>query len=379
MDNNSRMKNSRLDDYNFELPKKLIAQNPTKKRTESRLLITKQLRGPNNESSFQTSEDMFKNISDYVETNDLLVFNNSKVIQARLNCVKETGGKVEVFVTKSNHTSSKDSSGQRYYFLAMVKPKKKIRQGMRLFLNQGKTSITVEDLYTDDSKICLFSANLPTFELLETFGVTPLPPYINRLPTKKDSERYQTVYANEPGSLAAPTAGLHFDEKLIFTLREKGIDMAFLTLHVGLGTFDPIKTTEISQHQMHTEDFFISKKTLDKIRAAKKNKKRIIAVGTTSLRVLESIDDILLDMTEKVFRDHPDVLHSQTNIYIQPGYKFRVIDGLITNFHLPKSTLFILLCALIGREKSLDIYRKAINNNFRFFSYGDSMLVLKDR
>ena len=379
MDNNSRMKNSRLDDYNFELPKKLIAQNPTKKRTESRLLITKQLRGPNNESSFQTSEDMFKNISDYVETNDLLVFNNSKVIQARLNCVKETGGKVEVLVTKSNHTSSKDSSEQRYYFLAMVKPKKKIRQGMRLFLNQGETSITVEDLYTDDSKICLFSANLPTFELLETFGVTPLPPYINRSPTKKDSERYQTVYANEPGSLAAPTAGLHFDEKLISTLQEKGIDMAFLTLHVGLGTFDPIKTTEISQHQMHTEDFFISKKTLDKIRVAKKNKKRIIAVGTTSLRVLESIDDILLDMTEKVFRDHPDVLHSQTNIYIQPGYKFRIIDGLITNFHLPKSTLFILLCALIGREKSLDIYRKAINNNFRFFSYGDSMLVLKDR
>ena len=379
MDNNSRMKNSRLDDYNFELPKKLIAQNPTKKRTESRLLITKQLRGPNNESSFQTSEDMFKNISDYVETNDLLVFNNSKVIQARLNCVKETGGKVEVLVTKSNHTSSKDSSEQRYYFLAMVKPKKKIRQGMRLFLNQGETSITVEDLYTDDSKICLFSANLPTFELLETFGVTPLPPYINRSPTKKDSERYQTVYANEPGSLAAPTAGLHFDEKLISTLQEKGIDMAFLTLHVGLGTFDPIKTTEISQHQMHTEDFFISKKTLVKIRVAKKNKKRIIAVGTTSLRVLESIDDILLDMTEKVFRDHPDVLHSQTNIYIQPGYKFRIIDGLITNFHLPKSTLFILLCALIGREKSLDIYRKAINNNFRFFSYGDSMLVLKDR
>ena len=379
MDNNSRMKNSRLDDYNFELPKKLIAQNPTKKRTESRLLITKQLRGPNNESSFQTSEDMFKNISDYVETNDLLVFNNSKVIQARLNCVKETGGKVEVLVTKSNHTSSKDSSEQRYYFLAMVKPKKKIRQGMRLFLNQGETSITVEDLYTDDSKICLFSANLPTFELLETFGVTPLPPYINRSPTKKDSERYQTVYANEPGSLAAPTAGLHFDEKLISTLQEKGIDMAFLTLHVGLGTFDPIKTTEISQHQMHTEDFFISKKTLDKIRVAKKNKKRIIAVGTTSLRVLESIDDILLDMTEKVFRDHPDVLHSQTNIYIQPGYKFRIIDGLITNFHLPKSTLFILLCALIGREKSLDIYRKAINNNFRFFSYGDSMLVLKDQ
>ena len=250
---------------------------------------------------------------------------------------------------------------------------------MRLFLNQGKTSITVEDLYTDDSKICLFSANLPTFELLETFGVTPLPPYINRSPTKKDSERYQTVYANDPGSLAAPTAGLHFDEKLISTLQEKGIDMAFLTLHVGLGTFDPIKTTEISQHQMHTEEFFISKKTLDKIRAAKKNKKRIIAVGTTSLRVLESIDDILLDMTEKVFRDHPDVLHSQTNIYIQPGYKFRVIDGLITNFHLPKSTLFILLCALIGRDHSLDIYRKAINNNFRFFSYGDSMLVLKDR
>ena len=379
MDNNSRMKNSRLDDYNFELPKKLIAQNPTKKRTESRLLITKQLRGPNNETSFQTSEDMFKNISDYVETNDLLVFNNSKVIQARLNCVKETGGKVEVFVTKSNHISSKESSEQRYYFLAMVKPKKKIKQGMRLFLNQGTTSITVEDLYTDDSKICLFSANLPTFELLEAFGATPLPPYIDRLPTKKDSERYQTVYANEPGSLAAPTAGLHFDEKLISTLQEKGIDIAFLTLHVGLGTFDPIKTTEISQHQMHTEDFFISKKTLDKIRAAKKNKKRIVAVGTTSLRVLESIDDILLDMTEKVFRDHPDVLHSQTNIYIQPGYKFRVIDGLITNFHLPKSTLFILLCALIGREKSLDIYRKAINNNFRFFSYGDSMLVLKDR
>ena len=379
MDNNSRMKNSRLDDYNFELPKKLIAQNPTKKRTESRLLITKQLKGPNNESSFQTSEDMFKNISDYIETNDLLVFNNSKVIQARLNCVKETGGKVEVFVTKSNRISSKDTSGQRYYFLAMVKPKKKIRQGMRLFLNQGKTSITVEDLYTDDSKICLFSANLPTFELLETFGVTPLPPYINRLPTKKDSERYQTVYANDPGSLAAPTAGLHFDEKLISTLQEKGIDMAFLTLHVGLGTFDPIKTTEISQHQMHTEEFFISKKTLDKIRAAKKNKKRIIAVGTTSLRVLESIDDILLDMTEKVFRDHPDVLHGQTNIYIQPGYKFRIIDGLITNFHLPKSTLFILLCALIGRDHSLDIYRKAINNNFRFFSYGDSMLVLKDR
>jgi S-adenosylmethionine:tRNA ribosyltransferase-isomerase len=373
------MKNSRLDDYDFDLPKKLIAQNPTKKRTESRLLITKQLKGPNNEFSFQTSEDLFKNISAYIKTNDLLVFNNSKVIQARLNCVKDTGGKVEVFVIKSKHISSKDSSEQRYYFLAMVKPKKKIKKGMRLFLNQEKISITVEDVYTDDSKICLFSANLPTFQLLETFGVTPLPPYINRLPTKKDSERYQTVYANEPGSLAAPTAGLHFDEKLISTLQEKGIDMAFLTLHVGLGTFDPIKTTEISQHQMHTEDFFISKKTLDKIRAAKKNKKRIIAVGTTSLRVLESIDDILLDMTEKVFHNHPNILHSQTNIYIQPGYKFRIVDGLITNFHLPKSTLFILLCALIGREKSLDIYRKAINNNFRFFSYGDSMLVLKDR
>ena len=275
MYNNCRMKNSRLDDYNFELPKKLIAQNPTKKRTESRLLITKQLKGPNNESSFQTSEDMFKNISDYVETNDLLVFNNSKVIQARLNCVKETGGKVEVFVTKSNHTSSKDSSEQRYYFLAMVKPKKKIKQGIKLFLNQGKVSITVEDVYTEDSKICLLSANLPTFELLDNFGVTPLPPYINRLPTKKDSERYQTVYANEPGSLAAPTAGLHFDENLISALQRKGIDMAFLTLHVGLGTFEPIKTTKISQHQMHTEDFSISKQTLEKIRAAKKIKKEL--------------------------------------------------------------------------------------------------------
>ena len=245
-------------------------------------------------------------------------------------------------------------------------------------MGKSEHHLIVEDLLEAGSKFCIISSSLSIDALIKQFGKIPLPPYIDRVPDKLDEERYQTIYAKTAGSLAAPTAGLHFDSETFAELKRKNIDTVFLTLHVGLATFTPIIEEDILNHNMHTEYFSVSEKALSKIIKAKRNKRRIIAVGTTSLRALESLEikQNYLDKF-KINDFHDKSMFSQTNIFIRPGYKFKLVDGLITNFHLPKSTLFILISAFLGREKCLEIYQYAIKKRYRFFSYGDAMLAFR--
>ena len=368
------MINNKLKSYDFSLPKELIAQKPTEKRSSSRLLVVNNKKEDcSNESKFR--ESTFSCVTNFLKKGDLLVFNDSKVVPIRIECFKETGAKIEIFILDTKAIRSYDS---RVYFHAMVKPKKKLRGKIKLFLGKSEHHLIVEDLLEVGSKFCIISSSLSIDALIEQFGKIPLPPYIDRLPDKLDEERYQTIYAKAAGSLAAPTAGLHFDNETFAELKRKNIDTAFLTLHVGLATFTPIIEEDISNHNMHFEHFSISEEVLSKIVRAKRNKKRIIAVGTTSLRALESLN---LDQNRsgkfQINNFKGGNIFGKTDIFIRPGYKFKLVDGLITNFHLPKSTLFILISAFLGREKCLETYQYAIKKRFRFFSYGDAMLAFR--
>ena len=368
------MTDNKLESYDFSLPKELIAQKPTEKRSSSRLLV---INHEDNDFACESkiNESTFACVTNFLREDDLLVFNDSKVIPVRIECFKETGAKIEIFLLDTKAIRRHNS---RVYFCAMVKPKKKLRENIKLFLGKSKHHLIVEDLLQVDSKFCMISSSLSIDILVEQFGKIPLPPYIDRAPEKFDEERYQTIYAKTTGSLAAPTAGLHFDSETFEELKRKNIDTVFLTLHIGLATFTPIIEEDISNHNMHSEQFSVSEEALSKILKAKRDKKRIIAVGTTSLRALESLDlDQYRSDKFQINGLNGVNMFGKTDIFIKPGYKFKLVDGLITNFHLPKSTLFILISAFLGREKCLEIYQYAIKKRFRFFSYGDAMLAFR--
>lgn len=337
-------------DFDYELPKELIAQDPLEDRSGSRLMLLDKKTG-------QLSHQRFQEITDYLQPGDCLVLNDTKVIPARLyGRREETGAAVEILLLKQ---LSKDR------WEALVRPGKKCRPGTRLVFGDGSLRATVEQIVEEGNRILSFQYEGIFEELLDSLGEMPLPPYITHKLKQKD--RYQTVYAKEKGSAAAPTAGLHFTKELLEKVQNMGVEIASVTLHVGLGTFRPVKVEDVTKHHMHTEFYRILPEQADKINRVKKNGGRIICVGTTSCRTIESA------------ADEEGMVHAgsgDTDIFIYPGYRFRVLDGLITNFHLPQSTLLMLVSALAGKEAVMAAYEEAVRERYRFFSFGDAMMII---
>lgn len=337
-------------DFYFDLPQELIAQHPIANREQSRLLVLDRYTG-----AFEDRH--FFDITSLLKPGDLLVANNSKVIPARIIGYKESGAKAEILLLR-------DRGGDSWE--CIVKPGKRLGVGARVMLPEGAVA-TVAEVMADGNRIVHFEYDKKhTFvELLEIIGAMPLPPYITE--TLNDKSRYQTVYAKYDGSAAAPTVGLHFTKELISRLNDMGVGFAELTLHVGLGTFRPVKENDIEHHLMHSERYILNEQTAALINSTKANGGRIIAVGTTSVRTLES-----------VYKKHGKIVadSDETDIFIFPGYEFGVVDGLITNFHLPESTLIMLVSAFAGREHVLDAYRHAVEEKYRFFSFGDAMFLI---
>ena len=339
----------KLEDFDYNLPEELIAQVPIAKRDESRLMVV--------DREKRTIEDkVFKDIIDYLEPGDCLVRNNTKVIPARLYGKKETGANVEFVLLKQLEGDVWES---------IVRPGSKLKPGTKVIFGDGLLEAEILDILEDGTRKVKFTYEGIFNEILDKIGLMPLPPYIHE--SLKENDRYQTVYAKYEGSAAAPTAGLHFTPELLKKIEEKGIKIANVTLHVGIGTFRPVKEENIEEHKMHTEHFYIKQEDVEKINETKKNGKKVIAVGTTSCRVLETIADENTGLVKQT--------ESDTGIYIYPGYKFKCIDGLITNFHLPKSTLLMLVSALADREFILEAYNKAVEEKYRFFSFGDAMFI----
>lgn len=337
-------------DFDYYLPEELIAQDPLLKRSESRLMIL-------DKSSGQISHEHFFNVKEHLKSGDCLVINNTKVIPARLIGSRPvTGGAVEVLLLKR-------ISDNRWECL--VKPGRKMRIGSKVTFGDGLLNGEIVDIIEEGNRIIDFSYEGIFEEILDKLGEMPLPPYITH--KLEDKNRYQTVYAKHEGSAAAPTAGLHFTNELLDEIRAMGVNIAEVTLHVGLGTFRPVKADEITEHHMHSEYYEISKEAANLINATKSNGGRVISVGTTSTRTLESaaLDDGTIPATS-----------GWTEIFIYPGYKFKAIDGLITNFHLPQSTLIMLVSALAGRENVLRAYETAVEEKYRFFSFGDAMMII---
>lgn len=341
-----------INDFDYYLPEEQIAQHPADKRDQSRLLVV-------HRKTDELEHKHFYDILEYLNPGDCLVMNNSKVIPARLFGVKEmTGAKVEFLLIKR----IKDDIWE-----AMVRPGKKLHVGDRVsFAEDGALSAKIIEHSEGGTRIVSFEYEGDFHELLDRIGKIPLPPYIERVSDEEDKERYQTVYCKEEGSVAAPTAGLHFTEELMEKARQKGIKIAYVTLHVGIGTFRPVKCETIEEHKMHFEEYEIDEENAAIINETKKSGGRIISVGTTSTRTVESA---AVDGTVIAGRGN-------TDIFIYPGYQFKVIDSLITNFHLPKSTLLMLVSALYNRENILAAYKEAVDQKYRFFSYGDAMLIL---
>ncbi len=339
----------KLSDFDYELPKELIAQTPIEKRDEARLMVL-------HRDNKTIEHKIFKDILDYLKPGDCLVRNNTKVIPARLYGVKEvTGANVEFLLLNRIEGDTWE---------VMVRPGKKLMPGARVDFGNGLLKAEIIDKMEGGNRKVKFEYDGIFNEILDQIGLMPLPPYIKEKLEKK--EMYQTVYAKYEGSAAAPTAGLHFTEELLEQIKAKGVEIANVTLHVGIGTFRPVKEENIEDHNMHTEHYYIKEDDAEKINRTRKNGGRIIAVGTTSCRVLESVSDDK-GMVKPVEGD--------TNIYIYPGYTFKCVDGLITNFHLPESTLVMLVSALAGREFILDSYKKAVEEKYRFFSFGDAMFI----
>jgi S-adenosylmethionine:tRNA ribosyltransferase-isomerase len=335
-----------VSDFDYELPDELIARQPTPVRTDSRLLC---LDG----ASGAISHHVFNQLPTFLEAGDLLVFNNTRVVPARLFGCKETGGKVEILFERSL------GDGR---FLAHVRASKSPKTGSRLILEQGDILRMLgrrQDLFE------LQTDGVEVFALLERSGHMPLPPYIDRMDESADRTRYQTVFACNPGAAAAPTAGLHFDQPLLDRLRDSGVQTAFMTLHVGAGTFQPVKVDRLEEHRMHSEWIDIPPELVAQVATTKQAGKRVVAVGTTSLRGLESASQ----------SGTLQAMQGDTDIFIYPGYRLRTVDALITNFHLPRSTLLMLVSALAGTQQVLAAYREAVAQRYRFFSYGDAMLV----
>ncbi|WP_034446739.1 tRNA preQ1(34) S-adenosylmethionine ribosyltransferase-isomerase QueA [Butyrivibrio sp. AE2032] len=333
-------------DYYFDLPQELIAQDPMEKRDECRLLVVDKKTG-------ETSHHIFSEIFNYLEPGDCLVLNNTKVIPARLLGEKEgTGAAVEILLLKRKEAD---------LWECLVKPGKKLRPGARVSFGGGILTAEIMDIVEDGNRLVKFFYEGIWEEVLDRLGEMPLPPYITH--KLQDKNMYQTVYAKYEGSAAAPTAGLHFTNELLKKIEEKGVDLAYVTLHVGLGTFRPVKVTNVKEHHMHSEWYQVTQEAADKINKAKESGHRVICVGTTSCRTIESAADENGHMSE---------CSDDTSIFIYPGYKFKVTDCLITNFHLPESTLVMLVSALAGREHVLSAYEEAIKERYRFFSFGDA-------
>ncbi len=336
-------------DYYFDLPEELIAQDPLLKRSDSRLMVLDRETG-------EVEHRNFFNIKEYLKPGDCLVLNNTKVIPARLyGKRKDTGAVIEVLLLKR-------VSGNRWETL--VKPGKKARIGQVIEFGEGLLSATVVDILEEGNRLIEFSYEGIFEEILDKLGEMPLPPYITH--KLQDRNRYQTVYAKYEGSAAAPTAGLHFTNELLSEIKNMGVNIAFVTLHVGLGTFRPVKEENLLNHHMHSEYYEVTKEAADIINETKRNGNRVICVGTTSCRTIESAAD------ENGFLKP---CADNTEIFIYPGYKFKVLDCLITNFHLPESTLIMLVSALAGREKVLNAYKIAVEEKYRFFSFGDAMFI----
>lgn len=339
-------------DFYFDLPKELIAQDPLENRSASRLLMVDKNTGA-------IRHEIFHNIVDYLHAGDCLVLNDTKVLPARLLGIKpDTGARVEVLLLKRREGNVWES---------LVKPGKKVRPGAKLTFGEGILNAEVLDVVEEGNRLIRFSYNGIFEEVLDRLGEMPLPPYITH--KLKDKNRYQTVYAKYDGSAAAPTAGLHFTSELLAQIEKKGVKLAYVTLHVGLGTFRPVKADHILEHHMHSEYYQITQSAAEMINEAKKSGHRVICVGTTSCRTIESAADERGILSECC---------GDTEIFIYPGYQFKVMDCLITNFHLPESTLVMLVSALAGRENVLQAYKEAVKEKYRFFSFGDACFFTDD-
>lgn len=341
----------KVDLFDFHLPEELIAQTPLEQRDASRLMVL-------NKETGSVKHHMFHDLLDYVQEGDCLVLNNTRVLPARLFGTKEdTGANIEVLLLKQTQGDTWET---------LVKPAKRVKEGTVISFGDGRLTAVCKETSDQGGRLLEFNYEGIFYEVLEQLGEMPLPPYIKE--RLDDQERYQTVFAREQGSAAAPTAGLHFTEEMLEQLKEKGVHIAFLTLHVGLGTFRPVSVDDLEEHDMHSEFYQVSEGTAALLNSVREKGGRIISVGTTSTRTLETI------ATE---HNGKFVASSGwTNIFIFPGYEFKAIDGMITNFHLPKSTLIMLVSALAGRENVISAYEQAVAEKYRFFSFGDAMLIL---
>ncbi|MEI2439317.1 tRNA preQ1(34) S-adenosylmethionine ribosyltransferase-isomerase QueA [Priestia megaterium] len=341
----------KVDLFDFHLPEELIAQTPLEQRDASRLMVL-------NKETGNVKHHMFHDLLDYVQEGDCLVLNDTRVLPARLFGTKEdTGANIEVLLLKQTQGDTWET---------LVKPAKRVKEGTVISFGDGRLTAVCKETSDQGGRLLEFNYEGIFYEVLEQLGEMPLPPYIKE--RLDDQERYQTVFAREQGSAAAPTAGLHFTEEMLEQLKEKGVHIAFLTLHVGLGTFRPVSVDDLEEHDMHSEFYQVSEGTAALLNSVREKGGRIISVGTTSTRTLETI------ATE---HNGKFVASSGwTNIFIFPGYEFKAIDGMITNFHLPKSTLIMLVSALVGRENVISAYEQAVAEKYRFFSFGDAMLIL---
>ncbi len=336
-------------DFDFYLPDELIAQTPILKRDESRLLVLDKGTG-------DIEHHVFRDIVDYLDCGDTLVINDTKVIPARLYGVKEdTKASIEILMLREFDNGNWE---------CLVKPAKRVHVGTTINFGDGRLKAICIDVLDDGVRVFKFEYSGILYEILDELGEMPLPPYIHE--KLDDKDRYQTVYAKNIGSAAAPTAGLHFTDELLKKIEDKGVNIVSITLHVGLGTFRPVNTDDIKNHKMHSEFYMMSKESAEVLNDTKKAKKRIISVGTTSTRTLETIMNLYGEFKE---------CSGFTDIFIYPGYEFKAIDGLITNFHLPKSTLVMLVSALAGRENILNAYQDAVKHKYHFFSFGDAMFI----
>ncbi len=339
----------RTDDFDFELPEELIAQTPIKNRDQSRMLVLDKKTG-------EIEHKHFNNILDYLNENDVLVLNDTKVMPARLYGQKEeTNALIEILLLKEKTNNTWE---------CLVKPAKRVKIGTVVNFGDGILKAKCIEIKDEGIRVFKLIYDGILYEILDKLGEMPLPPYIHE--KLEDKDRYQTVYAKNIGSAAAPTAGLHFTKELLEKVKEKGITVLYITLHVGLGTFRPVNVEDVTKHKMHSEFYMMSKETAEILNKAKKNNQRIISVGTTTTRTLETIMSLYDEFRE---------CSGWTSIFIYPGYEFKAIDSLITNFHLPKSTLLMLVSALAGKDKIMKAYHEAVKEKYRFFSFGDSMFI----
>lgn len=339
----------KVSDFNYELPEELIAQHPYDKRDEARLMVI-------DKNTHTMEHKFFNHIIDYLEPGDCLVINNTKVLPARLYGEKETGAKIEFLLLKRIEGD---------FWEVMVRPGNKLKPGTKVKFGKGLLEAEILDILEGGNRKVKFEYEGIFNEILDKIGLMPLPPYIKE--KLKENDNYQTVYAQHEGSSAAPTAGLHFTEELLEEIKQKGVEIAKVTLHVGIGTFRPVKVENVEEHAMHSEHYFIQQQEADKINQAKQTGHKVIAVGTTSCRVLESVADENGLVKE---------VEGDTNIFIYPGYEFKCIDRLVTNFHLPESTLIMLVSSLAGKDFVMEAYQEAVKEKYQFFSFGDAMMIL---